>query len=722
MSRPSSSVAALAAALSVTAFHGFGGPSTMQPEPAAPPPAPPVMEAPGAGFPAIASTFYSHGDPTDLEQYYLELINRARLNPGAEGDRLAQTMAPEVTAAYAFFGVDLGLMEAEFAALPPAPPLAFNAQLLEAARGHSAWLFANDTQSHSGEGGSTVGDRVIQAGYPWTAVAENVFSFAENVWHGHAGFQVDWGFGNGGMQDPRSHRTAIHNPVFREIGVGITEGINDFVGPQVVVQNFASRAGAPPILLGVVYHDFDDNGVYSPGEGIGGVTVSVDGFATSTVTSPSGGFALPLPGASGALTVRFLGPGIDREKTFTVTGSNNVKVDLEPGYTVPVVTGSATLSAGQPGVYSRSAAAGAQAYRWRAYWLVEASPELAESLARVSVDQPGNYQTLSASIRHSGQSSFRFSHPRPLPQTIALRPRYHAQAGAALSFWSRMGWATENQKGVLEVSSDHGITWDRLWEQKGRAPDVVESVFTQQTIDLSAYAGEVIKFRFRYLYSGQGPIYSGSTSSVGWFVDEIRFEGLREMAPVLETFENGAGGGAFTWVPSAPGDYLLTVYPLNGANGWPPAEPLAVEVGGSAGFPTWSAAREAALGLGAGSVLADPAGTFRGGLAHLQVYGMGLPVTTNWTTADALPRLTPHPQGRVFSFTRAAAAPDLRVSIQTARFLGLWQTVSVWQGGQWPTTAGIEETIEGARIRVRYTPAASSDNWRFFRVKFESIP
>ena len=38
---------------------------------------------------ATPTTLYSFGQPTDEDQLYLELINRARANPTAEGLRLA---------------------------------------------------------------------------------------------------------------------------------------------------------------------------------------------------------------------------------------------------------------------------------------------------------------------------------------------------------------------------------------------------------------------------------------------------------------------------------------------------------------------------------------------------------------------------------------------------------------------------------------------------------
>src|ERR1051325_1441533 len=75
----------------------------------APPPAPPIVEtAPfSVESPSVPTTqLYSIGDPTNEEQYYLELINRARANPTAEGVRLALTTDPNVLSAYSAFGVN----------------------------------------------------------------------------------------------------------------------------------------------------------------------------------------------------------------------------------------------------------------------------------------------------------------------------------------------------------------------------------------------------------------------------------------------------------------------------------------------------------------------------------------------------------------------------------------------------------------------------------------
>src|SRR4051812_7977537 len=98
--------------------------------PVAPPPAPRTVSAAAASIlpgdsatTAVGPQLYSIGSPTDEEQFYLEMINRARANPAAEGARLATTTDAKVRASYSYFGIDLGLMQSQFNAIAPRPPL-----------------------------------------------------------------------------------------------------------------------------------------------------------------------------------------------------------------------------------------------------------------------------------------------------------------------------------------------------------------------------------------------------------------------------------------------------------------------------------------------------------------------------------------------------------------------------------------------------------------------
>jgi hypothetical protein len=304
--------------------------------PVAPPPAPPIVVKPSLKLPAeepSSPVLYSIGDPTNDEQYYLELINRARATPPAEGIRLATTTDQNVLGAYSSFGVNLVLMQAQFAAILPAPPLSMNATLLAAARAHSQNMLQNNYQGHSGPDGSlTTRLQAYTSGANGWSLGENVYAYSKSVWYGHAGFEVDWGGTvlTGGMQSPPGHRLNIHSTQFREVGIGVVLGSNGGsggVGPQLVTQDFGSVGGLLPFVTGVVYRDLNGNGFYDPGEGVGGVTVNVSSANYYAITASSGGYSVPVPG-SGSYTVTFSdGSVATAQRNVSIIAAQNTKVD-----------------------------------------------------------------------------------------------------------------------------------------------------------------------------------------------------------------------------------------------------------------------------------------------------------------------------------------------------------------------------------------------------------
>ena len=323
----------------------------------APPPAPPIITQPAATSSpekaaSATSSLYSIGDPTNEEQFYLELINRARANPILEGVRLATTTDSNVLGAYVSFGVNLVLMQAQFAMIQPAPPLSMNSVLTSAARAHSQNMLQNNYQGHNGPDGSlaTRLQSYITGANGWS-LGENVYAYSKSVFYGHAGFEVDWGGTvlTGGMQSPPGHRINIHSAQFREVGVGVVLGSNGGsggVGPQLVTQDFGSRGDLQPFITGVVYRDLNGNGFYDPGEGVGGVTVNVTGASSYAVTANSGGYSVPVSG-DGSYIVTFSGGSVvTNQKNVSVAGGQNVKADyIATGFASPTPSPTASPSA-----------------------------------------------------------------------------------------------------------------------------------------------------------------------------------------------------------------------------------------------------------------------------------------------------------------------------------------------------------------------------------------
>jgi CARDB protein/cysteine-rich secretory family protein len=234
--------------------------------------------------------------PTDLEQLMLELINRARANPGAEADRF-------------HINLNEGVPADEWISTAPKQPLAFNLDLIEAARGHNLWMLDTDIFDHEGVDGSDPGDRMAAAGYvfsgnwiwgenlAWagqTGTLPNTVLFTRRL---HENLFVDTDFPD------RGHRTNMMESRYTEIGVGVQTGIFTADGTNyntvITTCDFADTPG-DNFLTGVVYDDkVIDDDFYTPGESISGLIVRAvrisDGHTVTTETYPSGGYSLPLP-------------------------------------------------------------------------------------------------------------------------------------------------------------------------------------------------------------------------------------------------------------------------------------------------------------------------------------------------------------------------------------------------------------------------------------------
>lgn len=264
------------------------------------------------------------------EQYMLELLNRMRENPAAELPILLNSGDPDVASAMSYFGVNRTTLANQWASLTAAPPVAWNDNLAAAALGHSQALAAADAQSHQLPGEPGLGQRFVNAGYNYQMARENVFSYAESLFHAHAGFAIDWGNGPGGIQSPAGHRDNIMATDVREVGIGIVDdtGTPGF-GPLVITQDFGKRPNqGNPFFLGVAYDDANADTYYSLNEGISGVTVSAVGInGTSgtfqTTTSAAGGYQLQI--GAGTYQVTASGGSLVSPIVRTITiGSNNV--------------------------------------------------------------------------------------------------------------------------------------------------------------------------------------------------------------------------------------------------------------------------------------------------------------------------------------------------------------------------------------------------------------
>lgn len=293
------------------------------------------------GLEQLEDRLLMSAEPTAAEQLLFEYTNRTRMFPELELATMIDQIDPihsadpDINAAIQFFEVDGPTLASQMATLVAVPPLAWNANLDDAAEYHNGWMIQEDDQSHwfEQEGELDLGDRADDNGYTqWNRLRENIYAYSESVFYGHAGFVIDWGPNPPtGIQDPAGHRINIMSDDVREVGISIALDPPGGVGPMIITQDFGNRPGmGNPFLLGVLYDDMDNDDFYSEGEGKGGVNVTATengGAVFNTTTWGSGGYQMQLP--AGTYTVMFDGSGIDGVITVenVVVGGDNVKVD-----------------------------------------------------------------------------------------------------------------------------------------------------------------------------------------------------------------------------------------------------------------------------------------------------------------------------------------------------------------------------------------------------------
>lgn len=263
---------------------------------------------------------YDYGDPTAAEQTHLEALNRARANPTGEATRLGLSSV--------FEGVPSGKITGE-----PLPPLASNAQLLQAARAHSADMLARDYFDHYSPEKVGPGDRIKNAGYQAGWWGENIAITASSntIDIGVASLSLhDQLFVDDGIEG-RGHRTNILSSNFKEVGAGLATGQQKqgdwiFNAYNVTVDFGANVTDSRSILTGVAYDDLNKNNQYDMGEGISGVQVTATETGETTTTATAGGYGLPLTAGQYTITLTHSSLG---SMTRTVTiGDQNVKLDI----------------------------------------------------------------------------------------------------------------------------------------------------------------------------------------------------------------------------------------------------------------------------------------------------------------------------------------------------------------------------------------------------------
>lgn len=250
------------------------------------------------------------------EQYLIELINRARLDPLAEADR---------------YGIDLNAnLAAGTIKATQKQVLAPNTLLESAAQAHSEWLLATNSFSHTGENGSTVTQRIQASGYTFSGSWSNGENLAFSASTAPINLNEMIAEHHRGLFLSAGHRRNIMEESFREIGVAqvagpITWNGTTYAHASMLTEKFA-MSGTPVFITGVFYSDQDGDGFYSIGEGVSG-QITHDGRAA--FAAAAGGYAVAVDRAT-AVTVTVESAGSSGVVVLD-TSRGNAKLDVVDG-------------------------------------------------------------------------------------------------------------------------------------------------------------------------------------------------------------------------------------------------------------------------------------------------------------------------------------------------------------------------------------------------------
>lgn len=268
---------------------------------------------------------------SSLEAGLSELINQFRARPLDMVEAYGIDIEP-------FLEIDTGLYEV---LTTPVTPLVPSRSLQEASEGHSEDMLANDFIGHLSSDGRSTEDRMVENDYTPIVSGEVMqrvlFSSVEE-----ASVALDQtmeqilvdeitGYVENGM-------LTVLNPDLQDLGIGMVTGTCEFDDEAVDVMMTTAALGAeeggrPPTLVGTVYGDDDGNGIYSYGEGISGIRVTVEWVHTISGfleikelwSNKAGGFHCPLD--SGLHKVTVYVPEMEPAEYFFVPEGESVRLE-----------------------------------------------------------------------------------------------------------------------------------------------------------------------------------------------------------------------------------------------------------------------------------------------------------------------------------------------------------------------------------------------------------
>lgn len=298
--------------------------------------------------------------------------------------------------------------------------------------------------------------------------------------------------------------------------------------------------------------------------------------------------------------------------------------------------------------------------------------------SRVIDGTASSYTLRQTTVKRSGDRAFHLTFPTFADgdQWFELDRNLFITTGDTLSFHQRFRFSTTGSRLRAEVSSNGGVSWTEVWGRNGNGSTSGagwDSIWNPVSVDLSSFAGQVIRVRFRYTVTGSA--FLGTSTNDGVFVDDITVANSEELvspvttslSPQQTTFElnpTTAGGALVTGT-----SYLLSLRANVGSVWYASPTPLLVTVGNHpANFHEWISALHP-------DVTGGPEGDHdHDGIRNLVEYAFGLDLKSP-TPSSALPQPQSLPAEYRIQFTRPAQANGVTYHVDWSNNLRDWNPV-----------------------------------------------
>jgi uncharacterized protein YkwD len=446
--------------------------------------------------------------PTPQEQLFLERLNDARANPTAYGQSI---------------GVDLSYIASS-------QPLAFDTRLIQSSRDHSQDMNVNNYFGHTGSDGTSPFQRMSNVGFPWVGAAESIAAGQSSPETALQALIADVGVADLGHRKQLLSYSGTPYNQEQETGVGIVlNGTGSYHNYYTIDSGYTSDTR--PFLTGVVYNDSNGNNLYDIGEGLGGVTITINGVGSFT-TWPSGGYSYQL--SPGTYTVTASGGGLSAPITRTVTVGNT-------NYRLNFINGQGGGGGGSNG--TQIIDDGGAGFSATAGWLFASGPNYSEYYQSnthyiLGTSNSNEVATWSVSVT---PGTYRVSANWVPFSNRATNASYTVKFNSTV-----LGASTINQQNAPSGFSDGGLVWQDL----GGGTFTISSPGTLSVQLAGTGNGYLIAdpMRFQQISGPSGPlaqVLAGSTAIANGGSDGFGTTFVNN--PVTKTFTvKNAGGSTLT--------------------------------------------------------------------------------------------------------------------------------------------------------------------------------